>query len=100
MFNSLRDHEVLTSPQSGFIPGDSAVNQLVDIYITILYFIEIFRQILKRQLEVSPPSICRTVPLIIFAMSLSKKTTPSATSLGSEIKYIALPKRPVNSQVL
>ena len=53
----------------------------------VIYFIEIIRQISKRQLEVSPPSICRMVPLIIFAMSLSKKTTPSATSLGSEIEY-------------
>ena len=26
------DHEVLTTLQSGFIPGDSTVNQLVDIY--------------------------------------------------------------------
>ena len=26
------DHEVLTTLQSGFISGDSTVNQLVDIY--------------------------------------------------------------------
>ena len=33
-FNFLRDHDVLTSLQSGFIPGVSTVNQLVDIYST------------------------------------------------------------------
>ena len=32
LFNFTRDHEILTSLQSGFIPGDSTVNQLVDIY--------------------------------------------------------------------
>ena len=28
VFNSLRDHAILTLLQSGFIPGDSTVNQL------------------------------------------------------------------------
>ena len=32
VFNFLMDHEVLTTLQSGFISGDSTVNQLVDIY--------------------------------------------------------------------
>ena len=36
MFNFLRDHDVLTSLQSDFIPGDSTVNQLVDIYNAFL----------------------------------------------------------------
>ena len=30
----LRDHNILTSLQSSFIPGDSTVNKLVDIYDT------------------------------------------------------------------
>ena len=34
MFNFLHGHDVLTSLQSCFIPGDSTVNQLVDIYST------------------------------------------------------------------
>ena len=34
MFNFLKDHEVLTQLQSGFVPGDSTANQLVDIYNT------------------------------------------------------------------
>ena len=34
MFNFLQDHEVLTRLQSGFVPGDSTANQLVDIYNT------------------------------------------------------------------
>ena len=34
IFNFIRDHEILTTLQSGFIPGDSTVNQLVDIYNT------------------------------------------------------------------
>ena len=32
VFNFLMDHEVLATLQSGFISGDSTVNQLVDIY--------------------------------------------------------------------
>ena len=34
MFNCLRDHDVLTSLQHDFIPGDPKVNQLVDIFNT------------------------------------------------------------------
>lgn len=34
LFNFLTDHNVITSLQSGFVPGDSTVNQLVDIYNT------------------------------------------------------------------
>ena len=32
LFNFICDHEILTTLQSGFILGDSTVNQLVDIY--------------------------------------------------------------------
>ena len=35
MFNFLCDHDVLTSLQSGFIPGDSKASPLVDIYNTM-----------------------------------------------------------------
>ena len=34
MFNFFKDHEIITSLQSGFVPGDSTSNQLVDIYNT------------------------------------------------------------------
>ena len=34
LFNYIRDHEILSALQSGFISGDSTVNQLVDIYNT------------------------------------------------------------------
>ena len=34
VFNFFRDNRVITSLQSGFIPGDSTVNQLVDVYNT------------------------------------------------------------------
>ena len=34
VFNCFHEHEVLTTLQSGFVPGDSTVNQLVDIYDT------------------------------------------------------------------
>lgn len=34
VFNFFHEHEVLTTLQSGFVPGDSTVNQLVDIYNT------------------------------------------------------------------
>ena len=32
LFNFIRDNNTLTSLQSGFVPGDSTVNQLVDLY--------------------------------------------------------------------
>ena len=35
VFNFFREHGVITSLQSGFIPGDSTINQLVDVYNTI-----------------------------------------------------------------
>ena len=31
IFNFFRDNQVVTTPQSGFAPGDSTVNQLLDI---------------------------------------------------------------------
>ena len=34
LFNYISDDEILSALQSGFIPGDSTVNQLVDIYNT------------------------------------------------------------------
>ena len=34
MFNFFLDQHAITSLQSGFVPGDSTVNQLVDIYNT------------------------------------------------------------------
>ena len=34
VFNFLNDHQVITTLQSGFVPGDSTVNQLVEIYNT------------------------------------------------------------------
>ena len=34
MFNFLKYNQVNTCFQSGFVPGDSSVNQLVDIYNT------------------------------------------------------------------
>ena len=34
IFNYFKDHEIITCLQSGFVPGDSTVNQLVDIYNT------------------------------------------------------------------
>ena len=38
MFNVFKYHEVITCLQSGFVPGDSIVNQLVDIYNTFCCF--------------------------------------------------------------
>ena len=34
MFNYFNDHSIITCLQSGFVPGDSTVNQLFDIYNT------------------------------------------------------------------
>ena len=34
VFNFFRDNNVITTLQSGFVPGDSSVNQLIDIYNT------------------------------------------------------------------
>ena len=35
LYNFFRDNNVITAFQSGFVPGDSIVNQLVDIYNTL-----------------------------------------------------------------
>ena len=34
VFNFFRDNNLITTLQSGFVPGDSTVNQLIDIYNT------------------------------------------------------------------
>ena len=40
LFNFLRDNNILTTLQSGFVPGDSTVNQLVDIYSTFCHSLD------------------------------------------------------------
>ena len=35
MFNFLLDRHAITCLQSGFVPGDSTVNRLIDIYNTV-----------------------------------------------------------------
>ena len=34
IFNLFQEHHIITTLQSGFVPGDSTINQLVDIYNT------------------------------------------------------------------
>ena len=36
VFNFFKDNNVITILQSGFVPGDSANNQLLDIYNTLV----------------------------------------------------------------
>ena len=40
LFNYLRDTNFLTPLQSGFVPGDSTVNQLISIYNTFCQALE------------------------------------------------------------
>ena len=40
LFNFIRDNNILTTLQSGFIPGDSTINQLVDIYNTFCHSLD------------------------------------------------------------
>ena len=40
LFNCIRDNNILTTLESGFIPGDSTVYQLVDIYNTFCHFLD------------------------------------------------------------
>ena len=40
LFNFIRDNNILTTLQSGFVPGDSTVNQLVDIYNTFCHSLD------------------------------------------------------------
>ena len=41
VFNFFRDDNVITTLQSGFVPGDSTVNQQIDIYIEDLTLVVI-----------------------------------------------------------
>ena len=45
MFNFFRDHDVLTSLQSGYIPGESTVNQLVHIYNTFCKALDVVKEV-------------------------------------------------------
>ena len=40
LFNFFRDNKVITALQSGFVSGDSTVNQLIDIYNTFCKFLD------------------------------------------------------------
>ena len=39
LFNYIRDHEILSALQSGFIPGDSTVNPLMKAKKSVLFFV-------------------------------------------------------------
>ena len=40
MFNFFHENQVLTALQSGFVPGDSTVNQLTDLYNTFCHALD------------------------------------------------------------
>ena len=53
--NFLMDHEVLTTLQSGFISGDSTVNQLVDIYSSLCRAIDEGKEVRAIFCDISKP---------------------------------------------
>ena len=52
MFNYFLDQHAITSLQSGFVPGDSTVNQLVDIYNTFCKALDDGKEVRAKPLTV------------------------------------------------
>ena len=59
LYNHLQENNMLSSFQSGFIPGDSTINQLTYLYHT-------FCETLDSGTEVRPSSVTSAKPLIVF----------------------------------
>ena len=59
LYNHLQENNMLSSFQSGFIPGDSTINQLTYLY-------HIFCEALDSGKEVRPSSVTSAKPLIMF----------------------------------
>ena len=68
MFNFFLDQLAITSLQSGFVPGDSTVNQIVDIYNT-------FCEALDDCKEVWAFFATRTKLLIVFGIKAYYKNS-------------------------
>ena len=73
LFNFIRDNNILTTLQSGFIPGDSIVNQQVDIYNTFCHSLDqgkevraVFYDILKPLIESGIEGISINLNLLGF----------------------------------
>ena len=73
LFNYIRDHEILSALQSGFIPGDLTVNQLVDIYITFCKSLDegkevraVFCDVRKALTEYGTAAFSLNLSLLVF----------------------------------
>ena len=53
MFNFFKDNQVITCFQSGFVPGDSTVDQLVDIYNTFCKALDEGKEVRADFLDIS-----------------------------------------------
>ena len=53
LLNFLNEHHVITTLQSGFVPGDSTANQLVDIYNTFCKALDEGKEILAIFCDIS-----------------------------------------------
>ena len=74
VFNIFHDHQVITALQSGVIPSDSAVDQLVDIY-------NIFSKVLDEEKEVRAVfcNICKAFDRVGHKGLLYRLKTPCVT---------------------
>ena len=57
LFNFIRDNNILTTLESGFIPGYSTVNQLVDIYNTFCYSLDQGKEVRAAFYDILKPLI-------------------------------------------
>ena len=71
-FNCFRDNDIIISLQSGFVPGDSTVNQLIDIYNTFCKAIDEARKFEPYFVMFAKPSIeCDTRVFFINSKELA-----------------------------
>ena len=77
LFNFVRDHELLSALQSGFIPGDSTVNQLIDIY-RITHSVNLLMKVKKFvQCFVTFPKLLTECGIKVFSLNLNLLAYPT-----------------------
>ena len=86
LYNFVRDHELLSALQSGFIPGDSTVNQLIDIYNT---FCNLLMKVKKFvQCFVIFPKLLTECGIKVFTLNLNLLVYPTPSYFGSVTIYL------------
>ena len=97
VFNFFHDNEIITTLQSAFVPGDSTVNQLIDIYNTFLKALDEGKEVRVVFCDVSKASLQTqkswhnvfSLGLLIIQVTVAKESFyMEHVQVGNQLKQV------------